>query len=227
MKKVVVVGSLNMDLVMEVERMPKVGETIKGNKMSYFIGGKGANQAVAASRLEDDVKIIGCVGKDTFGEKILKHLKEDGVNVESVREDNCAFTGLATIFKTPEDNSIVVIPGANDFCDIDLIKNYEEVIKDADVVITQLEIPIETVEYTLKIAKKHGVKTILNPAPVKTLSKEIIDNVDFITPNETEFEIICGQTFKNGKELEESMVKWQEDNSCNLIVTRGKQDLPM
>lgn len=222
MKKLVVVGSLNMDLVMEVERMPKVGETIKGNKMSYFIGGKGSNQAVAASRLEDNVKIIGCVGKDTFGEKILKHLKEDGVNVESVREDNCAFTGLATIFKTPEDNSIVVIPGANDFCDIDLIKTYEDVIKDADVVITQLEIPMETVEYALKIAKKHGVKTILNPAPVKTLSKEIINNVDFITPNETEFEIICGQSFNNGEELEESMVKWQEDNSCNLIVTRGK-----
>ena len=116
----------------------------------------------------------------------------------------------------------MVIPGANDFCDIDLIKTYEDVIKDADVVITQLEIPMETVEYALKIAKKHGVKTILNPAPVKTLSKEIINNVDFITPNETEFEIICGQSFNNGEELEESMVKWQEDNSCNLIVTRGK-----
>lgn len=222
MKKIVVVGSLNMDLVMTVDRVPKTGETIKGNNMSYFIGGKGANQAVATSRLKDDVKMIGCVGNDTFGEKILKHLKEDGVDIENVRTDDCAFTGLATIYKTPEDNSIVVIPGANDFCDVELIKGYEDVIKDADVLVTQLEIPMETVDYALKIAKKHGVKTILNPAPVKVLSKELLENADFITPNETEFEIICGKTFESGSELEENMVKWQEHNNCQIIVTRGK-----
>ena len=222
MKKIVVIGSLNMDLVMNVERVPKVGETIKANNMNYFIGGKGANQAVAVSRLGNDVKLIGSIGNDTFGTKILKHLKEENIFVEGVRKDEFAFTGLATIFKTPEDNSIVVIPGANSFCDIDLIKTYKNQIKNADVLITQLEIPIETVTYALKIAKEYGVKTILNPAPAQKLSTEILDNVDFITPNETEFEVICENNFTGNERLEEEMVNWQKNNKSRLIVTRGK-----
>ena len=121
MKKVVVVGSLNMDLVIEVNRIPKIGETLKGERMNYLIGGKGANQAVATCRLGDEVTMIGCVGKDTFGDKILKHLNEEGINVNSVKSDDTTFTGIATIFKTKVDNSIVVIPGANDFCSRKLI----------------------------------------------------------------------------------------------------------
>ena len=223
MKSVVVVGSLNMDLVMEVDRVPRIGETIKGEEMSYLIGGKGSNQAVAACRLGNEVKMIGCVGKDTFGDKILKHLKEEGVNVDGVRMDEATFTGIATIFKMENDNSIVVIPGANDFCNNDLIDKNIEIIKSADILITQLEIPIETVEYVLKIAKENGVKTILNPAPARKISKEILKNVDFITPNETEFEIISGKIFNNASELEEAMVYWQKENiSTRLVVTRGK-----
>lgn len=223
MKKIVVVGSLNMDLVMEVDRIPKIGETIKGEEMSYLIGGKGANQAVAACRLGNEVKMIGCVGTDTFGEKILKHLQEEGINVEGVKKDEATFTGIATIFKMNNDNSIVVIPGANDFCDKDLIDRNIEVIKEADILITQLEIPMETVEYALKIAKENGVKTILNPAPARKISKEILKNVDFITPNETEFELILGKDFNNSNELEKAMVYWQNENiSTKLIVTRGK-----
>lgn len=223
MKKIVVVGSLNMDLVMEVDRIPKVGETIKGEEMSYLIGGKGANQAVAACRLGNEVKMIGCVGTDTFGEKILKHLQEEEVNVDGVKKDEATFTGIATIFKMNNDNSIVVIPGANDFCDKELIDSNIDVIKEADILITQLEIPMETVEYALKIAKENGVKTILNPAPARKITKEILKNVDFITPNETEFELILGKDFNNSNELEEAMVYWQNENiSTKLIVTRGK-----
>lgn len=223
MKKIVVVGSLNMDLVIEVDRIPKIGETIKGEEMSYLIGGKGSNQAVAACRLGNEVSMIGCVGKDTFGDKILKHLKEEGVNVDGVKIDEATFTGIATIFKTKEDNSIVVIPGANDFCNKGLIDDNIEKIKSADILITQLEIPIETVAYALKVAKENGVKTILNPAPAREISKEILQNVDFITPNETEFEIISNKTFKDGNELEEAMIAWQNENpSTRLVVTRGK-----
>lgn len=223
MKKVVVVGSLNMDLVIEVNRIPKIGETIKGEEMSYLIGGKGSNQAVAACRLGNEVSMIGCVGKDTFGDKILKHLKEEGVNVDGIKRDEATFTGIATIFKTKSDNSIVVIPGANDFCDKDLIDKNIETIKSADILITQLEIPMETVEYALKIAKENGVKTILNPAPAREISKETLENADFITPNETELEIISGKTFENGNELEEAMIAWQKENpSTRLVVTRGK-----
>lgn len=223
MKKVVVVGSINMDLVMEVNRIPKIGETIKGEKMSYLIGGKGSNQAVAARRLGNEVRMIGCVGKDTFGDKILKHLKEEGVNIDAIKSDEATFTGIATIFKMENDNSIVVIPGANDFCNKDLIDKNIDIIKSADILITQLEIPMETVEYALKIAKENGVKTILNPAPAREISKEILQNVDFITPNETEFEIISGKTFKDENELEKTMVEWQKENLLTrLVVTRGK-----
>lgn len=224
MKKIVVVGSLNMDLVMEVNRIPKIGETLKGERMNYLIGGKGANQAVAASRLGNDVAMIGCVGKDTFGSKILKHLKEEGIDVSSAKSDDSTFTGIATIFKTEVDNSIVVIPGANDFCSRELIDENIELIKSADILITQLEIPIETVEYALKVAKENGVKTILNPAPAREISDEMLKNVDFITPNETEFELICRNNIEDGETLEKEMINWQNKHiSTRLIVTRGKE----
>ena len=223
MKNIVVVGSLNMDLVLEVNRVPKIGETIKGEEMSYLVGGKGANQAVAASRLGNEVKMIGCVGQDTYGEKILKHLKEEGVNVEGVIKDEAIFSGIATIFKTTNDNSIVVIPGANDFCNKNLIDKNLDIIKSADILITQLEIPLETVEYVLKVSKENDVKTILNPAPATKINKELLKNVDFITPNETEFEIISEKVFNHSNELEEAIVSWQKENiSTTLIVTRGK-----
>ncbi|VYU57498.1 ribokinase [Clostridium tertium] len=224
MKKVVVVGSLNMDLVIEVNRIPKIGETLKGERMNYLIGGKGANQAVAACRLGDEVTMIGCVGKDTFGDKILKHLNEEGINVNSVKSDDTTFTGIATIFKTKVDNSIVVIPGANEFCSRKLIDENIDLIKSADILITQLEIPIETVEYALKVAKENGVKTILNPAPARDIGDEILKNADFITPNETEFELICRKSIEDNKTLEKEMINWQDKHqNTRLIVTRGKE----
>lgn len=222
MKKIVVVGSLNMDMIMEINKMPKIGETIKGNQMNYLIGGKGANQAVAASRLGNEVEIIGCIGKDAFGEKIKKNLKEENVNVKQLKVDDVAATGVATILKTKDDNSIVVIPGANDFCDKELIDKHKELIKSADILITQLEIPIETVKYVLEIAKSNGVKTILNPAPAREISLDILKNVDIITPNETEFEIITGESYSDLKSFEDAMINWQAKHSTKLIVTRGK-----
>lgn len=222
MKKIVVVGSLNMDMIMEINKMPKIGETIKGNQMNYLIGGKGANQAVAASRLGNEVEIIGCIGKDAFGEKIKKNLKEENVNVKQLKVDDVAATGVATILKTKDDNSIVVIPGANDFCDKELIDKHKELIKSADILITQLEIPIETVKYVLEIAKSNGVKTILNPAPAREISLDILKNVDIITPNETEFEIITGESYSDLKYFEDAMINWQAKHSPKLIVTRGK-----
>ena len=223
MKNIVVVGSLNMDLIVEVDRVPRVGETIKGENMNYLIGGKGCNQAVAASRLGNKVKMIGCVGNDSFGNEILNHLKKDGVNVDSIKKVDNISTGIATIFKMKYDNSIIVIPAANNYCSKELIDENIDVIKNADILITQLEIPIETVEYVLKIAKENGVKTILNPAPAREISNDILKNVDFITPNETEFEVILAKELKDAKELEEAMIYWQNKNKCTkLIVTRGK-----
>lgn len=223
MKNIVVVGSLNMDLIVEVDRVPRVGETIKGENMNYLIGGKGCNQAVAASRLGNKVKMIGCIGDDSFGNEILNHLRKDRVNVDSIKKVDNISTGIATIFKMKYDNSIIVIPAANNYCSKELIDENIDVIKNADILITQLEIPIETVEYVLKIAKENGVKTILNPAPAREISNDILKNVDFITPNETEFEVILAKELKDAKELEEAMIYWQNKNKCTkLIVTRGK-----
>src|SRR5699024_2648650 len=116
---------------------------------------------------------------------ILKHLKEEGVNVEGVIKDEAIFSGIATIFKTTNDNSIVVIPGANDFCNKDLIDKNLDLIKSADILITQLEIPLETFEYVLQVLKENYLNTILHPAPATRINKELLKKVDFITSNET------------------------------------------
>ena len=223
MKKVVVVGSLNMDLVLKVDRMPKIGETIQGENINYLIGGKGANQAVTCSRLGNDVSIIGTVGKDTFGDKLISHLELENINITTVRRDECSFTGIATIFKTPKDNSIVVIPGANEFSDIDLVERYRDIIKNADIIISQLEIPMETVKRALEIAREYGVKSILNPAPAKKIDEELLKNVDYITPNETEFEILTGKSFEDNDSIVEEMLDWQKSHNTRLIVTRGSE----
>lgn len=222
MKNIVVVGSLNMDLVLKVDRLPKIGETLQGNNISYLIGGKGSNQAVAAARLNNNVQMIGAIGADTFGDKIKKHIANEGVSTNGIKQDQASFTGIATIFKTPEDNSIVVIPGANEFCDIELINNNTEIIKNGDVLVTQFEIPMKSVIESLKIAKLNGVTTIVNPAPAKEIPNEVLANADYITPNETEFEIISGKQLTDVKKLEEEMIRWQENNSTKLIVTRGE-----
>lgn len=221
MKKVVVVGSLNMDLVLKVDRNPKVGETLKGDNINYFVGGKGSNQAVAAARLGNTVSMVGAVGDDTFGEKLIKHLSQEQINVSSVNIEEHTFTGIATIMKTPQDNSIVIVPGANDFCDDKLVEENLDLIKDADILITQFEVPNDTVSYAFKKAKEFGVKTILNPAPAREISKEILNNTDYITPNETEFEVISQKTLNTIEKLEAEMIRWQENNLTRLIVTRG------
>lgn len=212
-----------MDMVLTTDRLPVIGETIHGEYIHYMMGGKGANQAVAASRLGISTSLIGCVGNDTFGEKILKHLSEEKLDVSSVRKEDNIFTGIATVFKTNRDNAIVVIPGANDCCDRRVVDENIDKIKQADVLLTQLEVPMETVKYALKKAKEFGVQTILNPAPYKDLPTELLEYVDFLTPNETEFESMVGSKFENSEELEKEMLQWSNRNQLNLIVTRGSR----
>lgn len=220
MKNIVVVGSINMDLVMGVENIPKIGETIHGNYVDYFVGGKGANQAVAASRVNASVKFIGAVGNDEFGVTLKETLKNENIDISAVENCNLA-SGMATIFKTKEDNAILVIPGANSKCDVEQVDKYASFIEEAQVLITQFEIPKNTIKRALELAKKNGVKTIVNPAPASKIDEDMLKNIDFITPNETEFEVISGKKFANEEELELEMIKWQEENTTILIVTRG------
>lgn len=220
MKKVIVLGSINMDMVMETNRLPKVGETLLGETIDYYVGGKGANQAVAASRVGATVSLIGKIGDDTFGSKVYKHLENEQIDVSAVTTEKNIFTGVASIFKLKEDNAIVVLPGANmllDNADNDLNNK----LTTKDVLLTQLEIPTETVKNGLERAKKNGATTILNPAPYNEKVIDMLPFVDIITPNETEFEGLLGHSIVEAGQFEKEMLEWSKANDAQLIVTRG------
>ena len=223
MNNIVILGSLNMDLVIDIEHLPKIGETICGQSISYFLGGKGANQGVCASRVIDGVSLIGCVGNDFFGTVLLKQLKKERLDISGVNIMEGISTGVASIFKTRYDNAIVTVAGANSYCDVQKIKEQTNLIRDSKVLLLQLEIPIDTVVYAIKEAKSSNTKVILNPAPYRNLPNELIDSVDYITPNETEFEYMYGSEFNDDKSLEKAMVCWQMSHpNTRLIVTRGR-----
>uniref|UniRef100_UPI00403F8ED1 ribokinase n=1 Tax=Candidatus Enterococcus willemsii TaxID=1857215 RepID=UPI00403F8ED1 len=220
MTKVLTLGSLNMDMVMTTKQMPTVGETILGETIDYFLGGKGANQAVAASRIGVPTKLIGKIGMDTFGEKIKQHLGNETIDLAGVICDDTVFTGVASIFKLPQDNAIVVLPGANSLLTAQELsaKDFQE-----GVLLTQLEIPIETVLQGLQLAKKNQMQTILNPAPYHRSVPTLLPWVDIITPNETEFADMVGKKIQTASELETEMLNWVREHQTQLIVTRGAE----
>jgi ribokinase len=185
-KPIVVVGSINMDLVAKAERIPVSGETVRGTEFKTHLGGKGANQAVAIARLGYPVKMIGKVGSDAFGNQLRSALEQAGVNVSAIGivEDS---SGIAVIVVSPEgDNAIVVTPGANAALrPVDLDANIE-MIRNAKLVLTQLETPMETVEYLALLCEREGVPLMLDPAPAQALSPIVMRRVSWFTPNETE-----------------------------------------
>jgi ribokinase len=185
-KKIVVVGSINLDLVAYVPRMPAEGETIVGNGFATYPGGKGANQAVAAARLGGDVVMIGRLGQDQFATQLLQDLQGAGVNTECVLNVPKP-SGSAVILVTAQGgNSIVVIPGANYELGPADLDRHIETLRDAAVILAQLEIPIETVEHLGELAAKLSVPFLLDPAPAQALSPSILRNVTWLTPNESE-----------------------------------------
>ncbi len=219
---IAVVGSLNMDLVVSVHRLPRIGETMAGTSIDYIPGGKGANQAVGAARLGADVSMIGAVGGDDFGSRIINSMEGFGVNISAIAVNPEAPTGTATILRTKEDNSIVIVAGANGTCTPESIEANASAIQNADIVLVQLEIPIPAVEAALRIAKASGVPTVLNPAPACALSDELIGLADYFTPNETEFEFFSGYASASESELFKRMHEWHERYGHTLIVTRGE-----
>lgn len=221
--KIAVVGSLNMDLVVTADRMPRTGETITGRQISYIPGGKGANQAVGCARLGADVRMVGSVGNDGFGRGIVEELSKDGIRTEHIRIAGEATTGTATILQTNEDNCIVVVPGANGSCSIEQVEKAADDIRSADLLIVQLEIPLETVRHALRIASEAGVATVLNPAPAHPLGPDILQYVDYLTPNETEFELLCGRALRTDADLEAAMREWEKRYRLKVVLTRGEK----
>ena len=223
MKNICVIGSLNMDLVVNVDTMPKPGQTIIGSNFKEVPGGKGANQAVAMARLNGNVSMIGKVGGDGFGQTLINSLKNDKVDTTYIQTSKGA-TGVAliTVDKNAQ-NSIVVSPGANFEVKEDDIDNNIEAIKNSDIVVLQLETPLNTIKYALNKAKELNKYTILNPAPAVKLDDEIIKNVDLLTPNETELEIISGVSIETEEDIQKAAQIMIEKGVKELIVTLGSK----
>ncbi|MFU0801347.1 MAG: ribokinase [Xylanivirga thermophila] len=189
---IVVVGSINMDYTTKVTELPRRGETIMSKFFTTASGGKGANQAVAASRLGADVFMVGAVGNDLAGQTLLKRLKDEGIDTKGIYKSDFPSGNAMITVDDNGSNTIVVYPGANQSVSCEKVEAFANVLEGAKVVIVQLEIPLDTVEYTIKRANEMGTKVILNPAPAATLPNELYKSVDIITPNETELESLTG-----------------------------------
>ena len=199
---VVVIGSMNMDYVVNVNKLPKKEETISATSFTTSIGGKGANQAFAAKKLGAEVFMIGAVGNDEAGRRITERMKEENIDTTRIETVNVPTGNAMITVEESGSNTIVVYPGANDYVSKNLIGKNEDVIKEADFIILQLEIPIESVEYAVKLAKKYNKKVILNPAPAKKIPESLYEFIDILTPNETELESLSKEKdIKNGAKL--------------------------
>ena len=222
MANIVVIGSLNMDLVIETEKVPKIGETVLGKSLHNICGGKGGNQATAAAKQGADVSMIGCVGEDSYGDILRETLKQSGVNVDGVFREEHTSSGVAVITVENGDNSIIVISGANSCMDISYINRCKDILKNADIILLQLEIPIETVEYVVKYARSIGVKTILNPAPAYKLRDKVFENVDYFIPNETECEFYTGIKIETVQDAMQCIKTLNEKKILHPIITLGE-----
>lgn len=193
MSDIVVVGSLNMDMVVKVDRRPDRGETVLGNGFFMSPGGKGANQAYAAGALGASVTMIGRLGEDVFADAIRNNLAKVGVDTSTVDTVPTDSSGVALISIDSEgDNSIIVAPGVNMSITADDIRAKESIIKQAKLLIVQLEIPLEAVMEAVEIAHQHGVQVLLDPAPAQPLPDHLLQMIDYITPNQTEILQLTG-----------------------------------
>lgn len=221
---ILVVGSLNMDLSVSMTAMPAKGETVLGESLSYQVGGKGANQACAAGKLNGRVKMLGCVGEDEFGKRQIESLEASGVEASCLKRSRERPTGMAFIYVDRHgDNSIVVVPGANRDCDVSYLKEQEELFRWCDYVVLQMEIPEDAVLYAAQKAKKEGKTVILNPAPAPDeLPDELLEMVDYITPNETELHKLSGRDAGAGS-VGEAAEYFIKKGVKHVIVTLGEK----
>ncbi len=219
--KVVVFGSINIDFVISVPLLPQKGETILGQNYQTFSGGKGANQAVAASRMKAQTMLVGAVGTDEYGKQLTANLKKDKIDTTNVLKTKTnTGTAFITVDKTGS-NTIIVSPGANSEVSIPVAKKALSKIRKGDIVIAQLEIPVETVTYAFKEAKKKGATTLLNPSPARKLPKELLAATDILVLNETELTVLSES--QQNTALETMMKKMAKLGSFSLVVTLGEK----
>ncbi len=191
--KIIVVGSSSIDLVLETEKLPQPNETVLAVNSDSYFGGKGANQAVGTARLGASVYFVGCVGMDPLGQQIMRNLVSESVNVGFVHETDREATGTAYVTTCNGNAAIVVVPAANKCLSIEHIEEADRYFHTADLVLVQLEVAMEAVEYTVRKAKKYGKKVGLYASPAMKISNELIENVDFIVAKSNELYILFGE----------------------------------
>lgn len=216
--QVLVVGSMNMDLVSYSERIPHVGETVLGHRFIMVPGGKGANQALAAAKLGASVTLVGAAGHDSYGDQLLGHLARQGVDTGLVKRVNTS-TGVALInVDAMGNNQIVVVPGANyEITEEDLIQR-QEAFAHTDIVVLQLETPLSTVGKAIELAAKYDKPVVLNPAPAQPIPESWLNQIHYLVPNEHEVALLGGKAVNFYESLRKGLKK-------ALIITRGEQGL--
>ena len=222
--KIIVVGSSNTDMVIRTERLPGPGETILGGDFIMNPGGKGANQAVAARRLGAKVAFVCRLGTDMFGDKAVNAYSEEGIDVSYISRDVNKSSGIALItVDSHAENCIVVASGANASLSAADIDNAVKAVADSDIMLLQLESPMETVEYAAKVAKGLGVKVILNPAPApkEGIPDAVLENVDLIIPNSTEAEMLSGIHITDYESASEAAKEISSKGISQVIITLG------
>lgn len=224
MNKICVLGSINMDLVLKVQDMPKIGETILSKSFEKIPGGKGANQAVAAKRCGSEVFMISKVGRDENGRELTKKLIEDNIDVKYVFEDRRDPTGMALIMVDSKgNNSIIVNAGSNMTLTKEEILSAKSLIEDSDIIISQFETPEKMTLEAFKIAKEKNKITILNPAPAKVIKEELLKYTDIIVPNETEAELLTGIKIKSIEDIKKAGKIFLEKGVKFIVITLGER----
>lgn len=222
MANILVVGSMNMDLTIETERIPKIGETITGKGFKTLPGGKGLNQAIACARLGGNVKFLGAVGDDAYGSQLIETLQSENIVYEGNVLENTS-SGIAVITVCNGDNCIVLDGGANSNVSLDMLDEKKSLFEWAEYVIFQLEIPLETVVRGAELAKQCGAKVVLNPAPAKELPNELYQYVDIIVPNESETEILTGISLMDNESCEQAVLTFKNKGVNQVVITLGEK----
>lgn len=222
---IVVVGSLSLDMVIKVPRRPGLGETVKGFSFETFAGGKGNNQAHAASRAGARTAMVGKIGDDSYGKIVRTELQKSSVDTTFLSVDQESGTGLANIYVDPEgDNSIVIVPRANNKLSLEDIDRAKPIIESAKLVMLQLEIPMEVVLHTAKLARQLGKKVMLNPAPAPEdglIPKSLYENIDYFTPNESEARAIIGRDIDSIESATGALQELRKLMPGTIIITLG------
>lgn len=222
MAHIIVVGSLNMDLVVRTQHLPLPGETVLGSDFQTIPGGKGANQAVGAARLGTQVTMIGRVGSDDFGKALQASLEREGINTAHILVDEIAPTGIATItLDETGQNSIVVSSGTNMKLTPEDVEKALSQIKSVDVIVLQLEIPLGCVEAAARFGQERGVRIVLNPAPAQQLSNTLLSQIDVLIPNENEASLLTGLPVENRTQAEIAAQVLLDKGVGSVILTLG------